>query len=242
MAFDEMSGDAPAYGANVRESYRGLARWLAEAPEGLLQARSRQAELFFRRMGITFAVYGDAESSERLIPFDVAPRIIGASEWAGLEAGLIQRVRAINLFLADIYGPQECLKAGVLPAELVLTNPHYAPEMQGRRPPRGVWVQNAGIDLVRTGEDDFYVLEDNSRTPTGVSYMLENREMMMRLFPDLFAEHRIRPVETYTDMLLQSLRASAPASAGPDRRSLTRFGWRRHSAAPFFAALEPRRS
>ncbi len=137
MAFDEMSGDAAAYGADVRESYRGLARWLAEAPEGLLQSRSRQAELFFRRMGITFAVYGDAESSERLIPFDVVPRIIGAAEWAGLEAGLVQRVRAINLFLADIYGPQECLKAGVLPSELVLTNPHYAPEMQGRRPPRG---------------------------------------------------------------------------------------------------------
>ena len=117
MAFDEMSGDTPGYGGGVRDSYRGLARWLADAPEGLLQARSRQAELFFRRMGITFAVYGDAESSERLIPFDVVPRIIGASEWAGLEAGLTQRVRAINLFLADVYGPQECLKAGVLPAD-----------------------------------------------------------------------------------------------------------------------------
>ena len=122
MAFDEMSGEAPDYGGDVRPSYRGLARWLADAPEGLLQARSRQAELFFRRMGITFAVYGDAESSERLIPFDVAPRILGAAEWAGLEAGLVQRVRAINLFLADIYGPQECLKAGVLPALRVLTH------------------------------------------------------------------------------------------------------------------------
>jgi len=216
MAFDEMSGDAVAYGADVRESYRGLARWLAEAPEGLLQSRSRQAELFFRRMGITFAVYGDAESSERLIPFDVVPRIIGAAEWAGLEAGLIQRVNAINLFLADIYGPQECLKAGVLPSELVLTNPHYAPEMQGHRPPRGVWVQIAGVDLVRTGDDEFYVLEDNCRTPSGVSYMLENREMMMRLFPDLFADYPVRPVETYADMLLGSLRACAPEAAGPD--------------------------
>ena len=212
MAFDEMSGD----GGGVRDSYRGLARWLADAPDGLLQARSRQAELFFRRMGITFAVYGDAESSERLIPFDVVPRIIGAAEWAGLEAGLTQRVRAINLFLADVYGAQECLKAGIVPAELILTNPHYAPEMQGRRPPRGVWVHIAGVDLVRTGEDGFYVLEDNCRTPSGVSYMLENREMMMRLFPDLFAEHRIRPVETYTDMLLASLRASAPDHAGAD--------------------------
>ncbi|HEX8661340.1 MAG TPA: circularly permuted type 2 ATP-grasp protein, partial [Brevundimonas sp.] len=210
MAFDEMSGGIPGYGGDVRDSYRGLARWLAEAPDGLLQARSRQAELFFRRMGITFAVYGDAESSERLIPFDVVPRIIGASEWAGLEAGLIQRVMAMNLFLADVYGPQECLKAGILPPELVLTNPHYVPEMQGRRPPRGVWVHIAGVDLVRTGEDGFYVLEDNCRTPSGVSYMLENREMMMRLFPDLFADYPVRPVETYTDMLLASLRACAP--------------------------------
>ena len=212
MAFDEMSGD----GGGIRDSYRGLARWLAEAPEGLLQARSRQAELFFRRMGITFAVYGDAESAERLIPFDVVPRIIGASEWAGLEKGLIQRVSAINAFLSDVYGKQECLKAGVVPAELILTNPQYAPEMQGRRPPRDIWVQIAGVDLVRTGEDGFYVLEDNCRTPSGVSYMLENREMMMRLFPDLFAEHAVRPVEIYTDMLLRSLQASAPAGAGAD--------------------------
>ena len=212
MAFDEMSG----MGGEVRDSYRGLARWLADAPDGLLQARSRQAELFFRRMGITFAVYGEAESSERLIPFDVVPRIIGAAEWSGLEAGLVQRVNVINAFLADIYGKQECLKAGIIPSELVLTNPYYVPQMQGRRPPRDIWVQIAGVDLVRTGEDGFYVLEDNCRTPSGVSYMLENREMMMRLFPDLFAEHRIRPVETYTDMLLRSLQASAPAGAGAD--------------------------
>ncbi|MET0314007.1 MAG: circularly permuted type 2 ATP-grasp protein, partial [Hansschlegelia sp.] len=160
MPFDEMSGD----GQGVRPSYRGLQRWLADAPEGLLQARSRQAELFFRRMGITFAVYGEAESSERLIPFDVVPRIIGATEWASLEAGLTQRVKAINAFLSDVYGKQECLRAGVLPAELVLTNPQYLPEMQGCRPPHDVWVQIAGIDMVRTGEDGFYVLEDNART------------------------------------------------------------------------------
>ena len=167
-------------------------------------------------MGITFAVYGEAEASERLIPFDVVPRIIGSAEWNGLEAGLIQRVSALNAFLKDIYGPQECLKAGILPSELILTNPAYRPEMQGRRPPRDIWVQIAGVDLVRTGEDDFHVLEDNVRTPSGVSYMLENREMMMRLFPDLFAEYAVRPVETYVDMLLASLRACAPQAAGPD--------------------------
>ncbi len=209
-----MSGHAGS--EKVRDSYRTLARWLESAPSDLLQARSRQAELFFRRMGVTFAVYGDVESNERLIPFDVVPRIIGAAEWDQLERGLKQRVSAINAFLKDIYGPQECIRAGIVPGELIFTNPHYRPEMQGRRPPGDIWTHICGVDLVRTGEDGFVVLEDNCRTPSGVSYMLENREMMMRLFPDLFAEHRIRPVETYTDMLLASLRASAPESAGAD--------------------------
>ncbi|WP_426050476.1 circularly permuted type 2 ATP-grasp protein [Brevundimonas sp. SL161] len=209
-----MSGHAGSQ--EVRKSYRTLARWLETAPPDLLQARSRQAELFFRRMGVTFAVYGDVESNERLIPFDVVPRIIGKSEWDELEKGLKQRVSAINAFLKDIYGPQECIRAGIVPAELTFTNPHYRPEMQGRRPPGDIWTHICGVDLVRTGEDGFVVLEDNCRTPSGVSYMLENREMMMRLFPDLFAEHRIRPVETYTDMLLASLRASAPDHAGAD--------------------------
>ncbi len=214
MAFDEMAGVGGP--DRVRESYRALAQWLEEAPADLLAARSRQAELFFRRMGITFAVYGEADAAERLIPFDVVPRIISSSEWLELEAGLVQRVTALNLFLKDIYGPQECLKAGVIPPELVLTNPHYRPEMAGKRPPRDVWVHIAGVDLIRTGEDGFYVLEDNARTPSGVSYMLENREMMMRLFPDLFSEYPVRPVETYTDMLLASLKASAPESAGSE--------------------------
>lgn len=212
MAFDEMDG----LGRGPRVAYEKAALWLAEAPPELLQARSKQAELFFRRMGITFAVYGEAEASERLIPFDIVPRIIGGSEWQGLEAGLVQRVSAINAFLKDIYGPQECLKAGIIPPELILTNPAYRPEMQGRRPFGDIWVQIAGVDLVRTSEDDFYVLEDNVRTPSGVSYMLENREMMMRLFPELFAEYPIRPVETYPDMLLSSLRTSAAPTAGMD--------------------------
>jgi len=213
-AFDEMSGDGDA--GSIRESYQTLARWLDAAPDDLLQSRSRQAELFFRRMGVTFAVYGDAESNERLIPFDVVPRILGNDEWTGLEKGLKQRVSAINAFLKDVYGAQDCIRAGIIPADLVLTNPNYRPEMQGRRPPGDIWNHISGIDLVRTGEDGFYVLEDNVRTPSGVSYMLENREMMMRLFPDLFAEHRIRPVEAYPDMLLRSLQASAPAGAGDD--------------------------
>lgn len=211
--FDEMSG---LDGSGVRPAYEALAAWIAAAPSDLLKARAKQAEVVFRRMGVTFAVYGDAESNERLIPFDVVPRILAAREWMELERGLKQRVAALNAFLKDIYGPQDCLRAGVAPADLILTNPQYRPEMQGRRPPGDVWCHICGVDLIRTGEDGFYVLEDNARTPSGVSYMLENREMMMRLFPDLFAEHGVRPVDTYVDDLLRALEASAPAGAGSD--------------------------
>ena len=211
--FDEMSG---LDGSGVRPAYEALAAWIAGAPPDLLKARAKQAEVVFRRMGVTFAVYGDAESNERLIPFDVVPRILAAREWMELERGLKQRVAALNAFLKDIYGPQDCLRAGVAPADLILTNPQYRPEMQGRRPPGDVWCHICGVDLIRTGEDGFYVLEDNARTPSGVSYMLENREMMMRLFPDLFAEHGVRPVDTYVDDLLRALEASAPSGAGSD--------------------------
>ncbi|HEV7353936.1 MAG TPA: circularly permuted type 2 ATP-grasp protein [Brevundimonas sp.] len=203
-------------GSGVRPAYEALAAWIAAAPPDLLKARAKQAEVVFRRMGVTFAVYGDAESNERLIPFDVVPRILAAREWMELERGLKQRVAALNAFLKDIYGPQDCLRAGVAPADLILTNPQYRPEMQGRRPPGDVWCHICGVDLIRTGEHGFYVLEDNARTPSGVSYMLENREMMMRLFPDLFAEHGVRPVDTYVDDLLRALEASAPAGAGSD--------------------------
>jgi uncharacterized circularly permuted ATP-grasp superfamily protein len=206
--FDEMYGlHESGDGHEVRAAYQKVAAWLADAPADLLDARRRQAELFFRRIGITFAVYGEAESTERLIPFDIIPRVLGRAEWAGLEKGLIQRVEALNAFLADIYGPQEILKAGVIPSDLVLRNPHYRLEMIGLKPPAGVYVHVAGIDLVRTDADGFYVLEDNLRTPSGVSYMLENREMMMRLFPDMFMEHHVAPVEVYPDALLETLRS-----------------------------------
>jgi uncharacterized circularly permuted ATP-grasp superfamily protein len=204
--FDEMRGfPEGSREGDVRPVYRRVANWLASAPPDLLDARRRQAELFFRRLGITFAVYGEADAGERLIPFDIIPRVLGRSEWTGLERGLIQRVTALNLFLADIYGPQDILKAGIVPADLVLRNPQYRLEMIGKPPPRGVYVQVAGIDLVRTDAEGFYVLEDNLRTPSGVSYMLENREMMMRLFPDMFVEHHIAPVENYPDALLETL-------------------------------------
>ncbi|MBV9244052.1 MAG: circularly permuted type 2 ATP-grasp protein [Methylobacteriaceae bacterium] len=203
-------------GGLARPPYQRLARWLETAPTELLASRRSQAELLFRRIGITFAVYGDKEATERLIPFDIVPRIISRSEWTKLEAGLVQRVKAINLFLADIYGARDILRAGILPSDLVLRNPQFRPEMVGRRIPHGVYVHIAGIDIVRIGESDFYVLEDNARTPSGVSYMLENREVMMRLFPELFALHRVAPVENYADILLATLRSVAPRTSNAD--------------------------
>ena len=213
MAFDEMSGGAD--GA-VRAPYLRLDAWLKDAPADLIETRRRQAEVFFRRLGITFAVYGEGEAAERLIPFDLVPRVIDAGEWAHLERGLVQRVTVLNAFLKDVYGPQECLRAGIIPSDLVLQNPQYRLETAHIRPPHDVYVHLAGVDLVRTGERDFHVLEDNCRTPSGVSYMLENREAMMRLFPELFSAHRIKPVERYTDSLLATLRSVAPERAGDD--------------------------
>jgi uncharacterized circularly permuted ATP-grasp superfamily protein len=213
LAFDEMYGGAAAGQAEVRSAYAALASWLKDTPADLLDTRRQQAELLFRRIGITFNVYGDADAEERLIPFDIIPRVLTRTEWATLERGLEQRVRALNAFLADIYGPQECLRAGVAPEDLVLRNPQFRLEMVGHPPPHGVYCHIAGIDLVRTDAQDFYVLEDNCRTPSGVSYMLENREVMMRLFPDLFSLCRVAPVESYTDALLATLRSVAPLRA-----------------------------
>ncbi len=207
--FDEMRRTD----GTARAVYDRIESWLAATPPELLASRRAQAELMFRRIGITFAVYGDKESTERLIPFDLIPRVIGRAEWARLEAGLVQRVKALNLFLKDLYGAGEILAAGIVPPDLVYRNPQYRPEMVGRRIPHDVYVHIAGIDIVRVDENDFYVLEDNARTPSGVSYMLENREVMMRLFPDLFAVHRVAPVENYPDSLLASLRSVAPAGA-----------------------------
>jgi len=194
----------------VREIYRSYAAWLDALPEGILERKSAEAELLFRRLGITFAVYGQADGGERLIPFDIVPRIFGAEEWRRLEQGLKQRVRALNAFLHDIYHDQEIIKAGIISAHQVLDNAMYRPEMRGVELPNRVYAHIAGIDLVRVEQNDFYVLEDNLRTPSGVSYMLENRKSMMRLFPELFALHAVEPVEHYPQMLLDTLRESAP--------------------------------
>ncbi len=211
VAFDEMYGVSGASG--TRAPYEALQHWLETTSCEQFAMRHSQAELFFRRIGITFSVYGKAEANERIIPFDIIPRILKRSEWSVLEQGLRQRVTALNMFLADVYGAGECIRAGIVPAELIDGNPGYCPRMAGCAVPHGLYVHIAGIDIVRMGEDDFCVLEDNVRTPSGVSYMLENREAMMRLFPELFASHRIAPVEVYPEALLATLQSVAPAGA-----------------------------
>jgi uncharacterized circularly permuted ATP-grasp superfamily protein len=205
--FDECDGAA---GDLPRPAYAHVRDWLADTPPEILQTRQMQAELLFRRTGITFGVYGEAEGAERLIPFDIVPRVLTRPEWGSLERGLIQRVGALNAFLADVYGKQECIRAGIVPADLVRRNPQFELAAIGHTPAKDVFVHIAGIDLVRTGEDDFYVLEDNARTPSGVSYMLENREMMLRLFPELMQRSGVAPVETYPELLRETLASVAP--------------------------------
>ena len=155
-------------------------------------------------------MYGRAEAEERLIPFDIVPRIISAKEWARLAKGVEQRVRAINAFLHDIYHRQEILRAGRVPVELIAQNEAFLPMMMGVEPPGRIYTHIVGIDLVRTGENEFFVLEDNARTPSGVSYMLENRETMLQLFPELFSTVKVRPVASYPAALRTSLAASMP--------------------------------
>ncbi len=207
---DEMHGDD----GKLRAHYAAYARWLSAQPAQVLAAKRAEAEMIFRRVGITFAVYGDEAGTERLIPFDQIPRIIPAQEWTQMEAGLKQRVTALNRFLHDIYHGQEIVKAGVLPADQVFNNAQFRPEMLNLEVPNGVYAHIAGIDIVRAcngnSPADYYVLEDNLRVPSGVSYMLENRKMTMRLFPELFVQHKVAPNQHYPDTLLETLRAMAP--------------------------------
>ncbi|TQK03533.1 circularly permuted type 2 ATP-grasp protein [Herbaspirillum sp. SJZ107] len=204
--YDEMYSTT----ATVRPHYTAFAEWLAQQAPQVIEQKRAEAELNFQRVGITFAVYGDNAGKERLIPFDIIPRVINAAEWSRLQAGLVQRVTALNLFLHDVYHDQAILKAGVIPREQVLNNAQYRPAMQGVKLPSDIYAHIAGVDIVRAGEGEFYVLEDNLRVPSGVSYMLENRKMMMRLFPDLFARNRVAPVDHYPDLLLDNLRSVAP--------------------------------
>jgi uncharacterized circularly permuted ATP-grasp superfamily protein len=194
----------------VRSHYREFESWLSRQSDDLMRLKRAEADLVFRRVGITFAVYGESAGTERLIPFDVIPRIIPAAEWRTLETGLRQRVKALNLFLHDIYHDGLIVRAGKIPAESVFGNAQYRPQMKGIDVPGGIYAHIAGVDIVRADGGEYFVLEDNLRVPSGVSYMLEDRRMMMRLFPDLFACNRVAPVEHYPDLLLEKLRSLAP--------------------------------
>jgi len=206
ICFDEMHSSP----AGVRKLYANYEKWLHSVPAGQLESKRKEAELLFRRVGITFNVYGEDAGTERLIPFDVIPRLLANDEWQVLSKGAVQRVKALNMFLHDIYHDREIIKAGIV-SENILMHSQYRPEMFDVDVPGGIYAHIAGIDIVRTGENQFYVLEDNLRTPSGVSYMLEDRKMMMRLFPELFRRYSIAPVEHYPHVLKNNLRAVAPA-------------------------------
>jgi uncharacterized circularly permuted ATP-grasp superfamily protein len=207
IQFDEMLDEGKA-----RSAYRKYHEWFCNADMKRLAKKSKEAEAFFRRTGITFNVYGDKNAQERLIPFDLVPRILSNSEWMKLSKGIEQRVRAINAFLHDVYNRQEILRAGRVPIELIANNEAFLPQMMGMSPPGKVYTHIVGTDIVRTGKDEFFVLEDNARTPSGVSYMLENRETMLQMFPELFNSIKVQPVSNYPKNLRRSLRACAPQS------------------------------
>ena len=207
-AYDEML-DARG---EVRPHYQAFSQWLSQQSADAMAARQIEADLSFRRVGITFSVAGDEAGTERLIPFDLIPRIIPADEWQRLDAGLKQRVRALNMFIHDIYHGHDIVRAGVVPAEQVFLNAQYRPEMQDVDVAEDIYCHIAGVDIVRAGAGEFYVLEDNLRVPSGVSYMLENRKMSMRLMSEAFGRVNVRPVAHYPDLLLDNLREVAPRS------------------------------
>ena len=203
-------------GGAVRDCYAEVQNWVEQTGIAGLNRRLEEAEAIFRRIGITFAVYGEGGDPERLIPFDLLPRIFTALEWRSLDKGIKQRARALNAFLHDVYHRGEIVRAGVIPGDLVYKNSAYKPEMIGFSPPGRVYSHIVGIDIVRTGPGRFQVLEDNCRTPSGVSYMLENREIMTRMFPDLFGQGLVAPVDDYPAQLLQSLKEVAPPACKGD--------------------------
>ncbi len=197
--------DSPA-GAEIRAR-------LEQLTIDALQSRAAAAEAELYNLGITFTVYSDKDAIDRILPFDVIPRVIPADEWRRIETGVVQRVAALNLLLADLYHDQRILKDGVLPAELILTHKQFRPEMVGIDLPNGTYVHICGTDIIRGADGNFMVLEDNARTPSGVSYVIENRHMMLRAFPDLVDGIGLRPVDDYGLQLRAALRACAPAAA-----------------------------
>ncbi|WP_112310043.1 circularly permuted type 2 ATP-grasp protein [Pseudogemmobacter bohemicus] len=211
-----MNGSGDRSGGGTRAPYARLEEWLATMPKELRSLKQAEAEALFRRIGITFAVYGEGGDPDRLIPFDMFPRVFSGAEWARLDRGVKQRAKALNMFLVDVYGRGEIIRAGRVPANLVYQNEAYEKAAVGFVPPKGVYSHIVGIDLVRTGPEEFFVLEDNCRTPSGVSYMLENREIMMRMFPGLFRENRIEPIDSYAEILRRTLASVAPAKCKGD--------------------------
>ncbi len=218
--FDEMYAQLPYAKGGLRPHYQDYSAWLAQQSDSQMQAQREEAEMIFRRVGITFAVYGekdaDGSGTERLIPFDLIPRIIPAHEWSSMQKGLVQRVTALNRFIHDIYHDQEILKAGLIPSDQIVQNAQFRPEMVGVNVPGDIYSHISGIDIVRApnaqGEGEYFVLEDVLRVPSGVSYMLEDRKMMMRLFPELFRKYPVAPVAHYPDLLLETLRACSPST------------------------------
>ena len=207
--FDEMIA-----GGAMRPHAAVIGRTLEETPWDTLARHQQSAERMMRDLGATFTVYGNTEGTEKILPFDIVPRLVTAEDWALIERGLIQRVEALNLFLQDIYGPQLIIKDGKIPEDVIRTAAHYRQLCQGLKPPLGVWCHITGSDLIRDEKGQFLVLEDNMRCPSGVSYVLENRRVMKRIFPELFRALGVRPVEDYPDRLLDTLQAIAPRPHG----------------------------
>ena len=195
---------------NVRLHYQNVYDSLSRIPADELGKKEELAKSLFMSQGITFTVYSSGEGIEKIFPFDIIPRIITASEWDFIDRGIKQRLRALNLFLKDVYHQQFILRDGIVPVELIYSCPHYLREMQGVNVPHDIYVHIAGIDLIRDYDGTFYVLEDNLRTPSGVSYMIENREITKRIFPDLISQNHVRPVTQYPNILYQNLVALSP--------------------------------
>ena len=200
--YDEMF----APDGSARPAVQMLVERIESFPEGELNRRHIAAEHALLRMGITFNVYADEQGIEKIFPFDLIPRIIDATEWEWIERGLKQRIHALNLFIDDVYHDQKILKDGVVPADVVLSSERYLQPCIGLDPPRGIWCHITGTDLVRDGDGQIYVLEDNLGCPSGVSYVVENRQLMKRTFPQLFGMSQIQPVEDYPSQLLNMLR------------------------------------
>ncbi len=194
-----------------------LVRMIESLAQGELLRRQQAAEGALLQMGITFNVYGDSQGTERIFPFDLIPRIVGDSEWSWIERGLKQRIHALNLFIDDIYHTQRIVKDGVIPEEIIRSARCFRPECVGLNPPRGIWCHITGTDLVRDRDGQIYVLEDNLRCPSGVSYVLENRRIMKRTFPQVFEPLHVRPVDDYPSRLLEMLEHLSPDGVGSPR-------------------------